>query len=131
MTFSCDSLCSGKSVIGSEWGATGTNILNAAMGLVGVPPVKLGAGPDLSVQDDLSKNMDKLNAAITGALAENERYLSNEIGDELVVLTQMLDVSANETKLLLGGAIGINTELLIYYGIILVLLILNEVFKRN
>jgi hypothetical protein len=128
----CQQVCTGKAKA-AGWGHAGVSIVNGIIGAFGAPPLSLGGAGELdtSEQDKLNEKIKETQDAITNALANNEAEITQAIVDELVLTKQLIDVAAQESELLLGGAIGINTELIIFYGILIVLLIINVVFKRR
>ena len=121
---SCNSLCNGDI---KASGAT-TNFfsgLGSAAGLHISPSNTNSSMTGIkSALEDLQVQFDSLSVAGFQAVSDVQKAQAKFLSQQAQILVNELDIS-------LGGGIAINSELLIFYGIIILLLVMAEVFKSN
>ena len=81
--------------------------------------------------DDIKNNLQTLQVTFDQKVTEVLGAIDDEILKEYGATKTLIELAVKSIETSLGGAIGMNTELIYFYGIIIGLLVLSEVFKRR
>ena len=90
-----------------------------------------GPKPANPMLDDIKNNLQQLQISFDQSVTEVIGGIDDVILKEYGTTQVLMELAVKSLETTLAGAIGMNTELIYFYGIIIGLLVLSEVFKRR
>ena len=129
LSLSCADVCGPNRDKGKEAGAQTAAFFHGLLGSVGLSTPDVSPSNDML--GDIQKNLQQLQVTFNQTVGDVISGLQTDIVKEFQASQVLIELANKSLETTLSGAIGMNTELIYFYGIILSLLVLSEVFKRR
>ena len=129
LSLTCADVCGPNRDKGKEGGAGASAFFHGLLGAVGLSTPEVSPSNDML--GDIQKNLQQLQITFNQTVGDVIGGMQPVIIKEFQASQVLIELANKSLETTLSGAIGMNTELIYFYGIIIALLVLSEVFKRR